>query len=91
MFDFSLAELGVVGVVALLVLGPEEFCELMKAVKVIVQKAKSLYRQYFEEITDSVSNDNVVEMIIDMDGNLQKRYDQTKIMPYVKQKSNVKE
>lgn len=87
MFDFSLAELGVVGMVALLVLGPQEFCELIKGVKVLTKKVRSLYYEYLEDINESVSNDNIVDVIIDMDGNLQKRYDHKKIMPY---RSNVK-
>lgn len=90
MFDFSLAELGVVGIVALLILGPQEFCDLIKAVKILIHKAKSLYKESFWDIEESISNDNVIDMIVDMDGNLQKRYDEKKIMPYVK-KSKVNE
>jgi Sec-independent protein translocase protein TatA len=85
MFDFSLSELGVVGLVALIVLGPKEMIELIKSARKIKSSITEYFaesKKYLDEILEE--EENIVDVIIDMDGNYQKTYKLNKIKPDIK-------
>ncbi len=89
MFDFSLPELGLVGLVALLVLGPKDMVIFLKSVSQVFGKVKGYYNDYVKYLNDAINEveaeKNVVDMIVDMDGNMQRVYDLNKIMPQIKE------
>lgn len=85
MFDFSLAELGVVGVVSIALFGPREIISLFRNIRDLKGKLIDLYnhsKDYLNNILDE--EQNVVDVIVDMDGNLQKTYDLSQIKPQIK-------
>ena len=85
MFDFSLSELGVVGIVALIALGPKEMMNVLKAIREIKNKITSYFsesKSYVNKVLDE--EQNVVDVIIDMDGNYQKVYKLDILKPKIK-------
>lgn len=84
MFDFSLGELGIVGVVAIAVFGPREIINLMRNIRDLKNKAAELYRNssnYLNQVLEE--EQNVVDVIIDMNGQVQKTYDLSHIKPKI--------
>lgn len=92
MFDFSLPELGLVGIVALLVLGPKDMVIFLKSVSQAFGKVKGYYNDYVKYLNDAINEveaeKNVVDMIMDMDGNMQRVYDLNKIMLQIKEEKD---
>ena len=88
MLDFSLAELGVVGLVALLLLGPEDLAGILKAIKTLKSKIKDFFTDRFPEVTEAIYNDKVIDLMVDSDGNLQKMYDNKKLESSRKQEKS---
>ena len=100
MFDFSFSELIIVGVVGLLVIGPDELPSIIKNVRKIIAKVKLLSREFTSAITegeefgdlkkeaDKINQD--LKTIIDLEGNEQPTYDISDVMPEVRtgEKSN---
>lgn len=89
MFDFSLPELGLVGIIALLVLGPKDMVIFLKSISQAISKVKDYYCDYVQYLNSAINEveaeKNVVDVIIDMDGNHQRVYDLSKIMPQIKE------
>jgi sec-independent protein translocase protein TatB len=84
MFDFSLAEFGVVGIVALIFLGPKDLLEIIKSLQKINTTVKDYFNQYVSYLNKSVlEEENIVDVIQDLDGNMQKVYNLKKIMPEI--------
>ncbi len=88
MFDFSLPELGLVGLIALLVLGPKDMVIFLKSISQVISKIKDYYNDYVKYLNAAINEveaeKNVVDVIIDMDGNHQRVYDLSKVMPQIK-------
>ncbi len=88
MFDFSLPELGLVGLIALLVLGPKDMVFFLKSISQVISKIKDYYNDYVKYLNAAINEveaeKNVVDVIVDMDGNHQRVYDLSKIMPQIK-------
>jgi Sec-independent protein translocase protein TatA len=83
MFDFSLAELGVVGVIALLVLGPAEMLQLLRYLRKMTAAAKREYEKCFASLQEELGDDDLVKIIFDEDGKPQRAYDLEKIKPII--------
>lgn len=93
MFDFSLSELSLVMVVALILIGPEELPNIIRAVRNASRKSRSIFKEFtnsimeIEEIgglKDEVKKLNEdIKRIVDLDGNLQETYDISDIMPEI--------
>lgn len=93
MFDLSFAETLVIIVIGLLVLGPKELPQVVKAVRTASAKIKELGNQLvstlddIEQVSDikkeveQVNQD--IQKIVDLDGNLQQTYDLSDVMPEV--------
>jgi len=88
MFDFSLGELGIVGLIALLVLGPKDMIIFIKNIRDFFSKIRAYYDQYVKYLNAAIEEveeeKNIVDFIMDQDGNYQKTYDLSKIMPQIK-------
>jgi Sec-independent protein translocase protein TatA len=89
MFDFSLAEFGLVGLVALLVLGPKDMVVFMRSASGMVSDLKKNFEKYAQYLKDAMNEvegeTNIVDVIIDEEGNSQRVYDLSKIMPAIKE------
>lgn len=83
MFDISFAELLVVLLVGLLVLGPKDMLKSAKAMKRVWRDIKSYYTEFVEYLSRELDNDDFVKIIYDQDGNPQKVYDIEKLKPYL--------
>lgn len=86
MLGLSLGEVLLIMLVGFLVLGPAEMTRLVSELRGFINKVQQWYHQYYGTITDSLPNSEqeIVKYIIDMDGNVQRTYDLTKIMPDLK-------
>ena len=85
MFDLSWAEISIVALVGLLVLGPKEFAAIVRNCRKIIGKIKNIGQEFTDAITDmdevkdlkkeagKVNED--INMIVDLEGKLQKTYD----------------
>lgn len=93
MFDISLTEIIMVCIASLTTLGVKGSVEMLGKIKKFfanIQKSARDYLSYLDG-TDSEGpdlGDNILESIVDMDGNLQKRYDLSKIIPEIKKSKN---
>lgn len=87
MFDFSFPELGIVGLIALLVLGPKDMVLFLKSIAQFASKLKEYCAEYTQYINSAVNEieaeTKIVDMIVDEEGNMQKVYDLSKIMPEI--------
>lgn len=93
MFDLSWAEMAVIVVVGLLVLGPDELPGVVRACRKVVLKVRQMGKQVtsvLDEI-ESVSdlkkevqkvNDDI-QKIVDLDGNMQEIHDISEVMPEI--------
>jgi Sec-independent protein translocase protein TatA len=88
MFDFSLAELGIIGVVALMVLGPAEMLQLLKYARKFTAAAKREYEKYFTELQDAVGETDLITIVFDDEGNPQRAYDLEKLKPVIRGKED---
>lgn len=86
MLDFSLAEFGVVGLVAFILLGRKDFLELLKAIKFFKNKIKNYYNCYFADYNEIIVNEKVVDFMLDKEGKVQKMYDNEEITRALKKK-----
>jgi sec-independent protein translocase protein TatB len=87
MFDLSFAELAVIGVVAFVVVGPEELPTVLRSVRKGITYVKGLAGELTAAIDDAVKESDIdlkseakrindeVRHIVDMDGKLQRTYD----------------
>ena len=86
MLDFSLAELGIVGLVAFILLGQKDFLELLKALKSLKNKFKNYYNCYLADYNEIIVNEKVVDFMLDKKGKVQKMYDNEEISNTLKKK-----
>lgn len=73
MFDISLAELGVVGIVAIVVFGPQECLKALKYMRYIGIKCKKIISNYMYPIQEELRH--VKDHLIDLEGEIQPTYD----------------
>ena len=93
MFDFSWSELMVVGVVGLIVLGPEELPVVIRSCKKILTQIKQVSKEFTDSIMeiDEVKDlkeeakklNEDIQTIVDLDGKVQRTYDISDIMPEI--------
>ncbi|AIF80888.1 hypothetical protein I862_01625 [endosymbiont of Acanthamoeba sp. UWC8] len=97
MLGFSFGELVVVSVVALLALKPKELKALVRSWRKLSSQIQQYYQNYlsyfneaFKEESESEAEDesDIVNYILDLDGNIQKTYDLSKIMPDLKRNAD---
>jgi Sec-independent protein translocase protein TatA len=84
MFDFSLAELGVVGIIALLALGPDEMVKILSFLKKTTDRLKREVRKQMDMAREATGENDLVKIIFDENGSPQKAYDMDKIKPLLK-------
>lgn len=88
MFDFSFSELGLVGLIALLVLGPKDMVLFIRSIRAFFSQIQDHYKKYINYLNAAINEveeeTKLVDMIIDQDGKYQKVYDISKIMPDIK-------
>lgn len=84
MFDFSLPELGVVCVVALIALGPDEMVRIVKFCRDTTAHLRQIFAKYMDEINEVTGVDDLVKVVFDDDGNPHKAYNLDKIKPRLK-------
>jgi Sec-independent protein translocase protein TatA len=87
MLDFSLAEFGIVGLVAFILLGREDFLELLRATKLLKNKMKNYFNCYFADYNEIIVNEKVVDFMLDKEGKVQKMYDTKEIADLLKNKT----
>jgi sec-independent protein translocase protein TatB len=93
MFDFSFSELLVVGVVGLVVLGPEELPVIIRNCKKIITQVKEVGKEFTDSIMEMDELKDLkeearklnedIKTIVDLDGNVQRTYDISDIMPEI--------
>lgn len=98
MFEFSMPEMLVVALVALLVVGPKELPGVIRNCKKIIDKIRNTAKEFSDSITqmDEIQdlkseakklNDDL-KVIIDLEGNKQPTYDISDLMNEKKPKNN---
>ena len=80
MFDFSLAELGIVGLIALFVLGPKDMLALLKVCRDFFSSLKKHYLDYTYYLNEALDDLDDKKKIVDLEGKLQKTYDIPKLV-----------
>jgi sec-independent protein translocase protein TatB len=93
MFDLSWSELMVVGVVGLVVIGPEELPAIVRNCKKIMAQIKQVSKEFTDSITEMDEFKDLkeeakklnedIKTIVDLDGNVQRTYDISDIMPEI--------
>ena len=84
MFDFSLAEFGVVSIISLIVLGPQELIKLIKTIKKVITPIKKIYKKYLTEITSHLNEEELEETVFDPKGKAYKAYNLKKVNSIIK-------
>lgn len=84
MLNFSFAELSLVAIIAILLLGTEDIITIIKGFKRLRKKIKSYLDEHFSEFNDLINTDEVENLMVDEDGKLQKMYDNSKIASLTK-------
>lgn len=100
MFDLSFAELFFVIVIALLVIGPEDLPKVVRGIRSLVRKMKSLSHELlaaFDQVDEiktlkeeSEKINQEIRHIVDLDGNIQEAYDVDELEDTSKQKRKPK-
>ena len=98
MFDLSFAEITIVAIIALLVIGPKDLPKAISFIKKITAKVKNLTNEFtssisdIDEISDLKEEANKInkdlKTIIDLDGNEQPTYDLSEIIDEIDNKKN---
>ena len=91
MFEFSLTELSLIMVVALVLIGPEELPGVVRGFVNLSRKLRSTVKEFTNSIIEMDEIDSLkkevkklnddIKTIVDMEGNLQETYDISDIMP----------
>lgn len=88
MFDLSFSEIGLVGVIALMLLGPKEMIVFIKSIRDFFASIRQYYKSYLNYLNKAINEveeeTKLVDVILDQDGNYQKVYDLSKVMPQIK-------
>lgn len=88
MFDISMGEISLAALVAFVVLGPKDMLKAYHHIKLIVVNIKKEIEKYIHSITHSIDDEDVVQVVLDDDGNPQKAYNLDKIMQKLKTEIN---
>lgn len=93
MFGFSLGEFIIVSAIALLLFTPHELVGIVKSLKRFFAQIEEYYKAYLEYFNRTFNDlsseeDEIVNHILDLEGNLQKTYDLSKIMPHIDHKKD---
>jgi len=72
MFDISFSELGIIGIIAILVFGPKECANAFRYVKYIVVQLKNFISQYTNPLEEEIRN--IKGHLVDLDGEIQPTY-----------------
>lgn len=93
MFEFSLSELSVVMLVALLLIGPEELPGLIRTIRNFSRKSQQMLKEFTNSIMEMDEIDglkqevkklnNDIKQIVDAEGNLHEAYDISDILPEI--------
>ncbi len=85
MFDFSWAEIVVVALVGLVVIGPSDLPKVIRFIKKTISKVKNVSREFTKSILDEGEINSLkkeaeevnqdLKQIVDLEGNLQDTYD----------------
>jgi len=76
MFDFAWSELALIGVVALVVIGPKDLPRVMKNVAFWVRKARSIAREFQNNIEDMVRDAELDDVKRDLDAATRFNFDE---------------
>jgi len=93
MFDFSISEFSLVAVAALILIGPEELPGVIRAVRNISRKSRSIFKEFTDSIMEMEDagairdefrkiNEDIKKITGD-DGNIYEAYDVSDIMPEI--------
>jgi Sec-independent protein translocase protein TatA len=83
--EFAFSELCLVFLIALMVLGPKEALEFVKAIRKGISEVKLYYKKYTDHLNAILSeSENVIDVMIDENGQIQKMYNLDKIKPDIK-------
>ena len=88
MFNISLSELGVAGVIAILILGPKEFKNVIRYLKYFIAKLKNYVSHYISPIDHEL--ESFKKHIIDLDGKEQETYDISDIIKKVPHEKRIR-
>jgi Sec-independent protein translocase protein TatA len=93
MFDISFFEILIVAIASFTFLGVKDTLAALKSIKKFIANIRSSFDEYIKFLDEETKSepdlgDNILEEIVDLDGNLQKRYDLSKIMPEIKKAKN---
>jgi Sec-independent protein translocase protein TatA len=84
MFDISFGEFSLIGLVALLVLGPTEMLKVYKSIKKFVSSIKKSIEKQLKGITHDAEDEDLIDITIDDQGVPQKAYKLDKILEKLK-------
>lgn len=89
MFDVSISEILLIGVVSCSILGVKDTVKVIKKIKSVAFEVKFLIEEYLNSIDKEVKkesdqNEELVNMIVDLNGDLQESYDISKIIPEIR-------
>lgn len=85
MFDVSFAELGLVGLIGLLLLGPKDMLQAIKYIKTFLSSLREKYDEYIKYFNETMAEEEpIVKIVFDEEGNPQKAYDINRIKPFLK-------
>lgn len=76
MFDFAWSELALIGVVALVVIGPKDLPRVMKNVAFWVRKARSIAREFQNSLDDMVRDAELDDVKRDLDAATRFNFDE---------------
>lgn len=76
MFDFAWSELALIGVVALVVIGPKDLPRVMKNVAFWVRKARSIAREFQNSLEDMVHDAELDDVKRDLDAATRFNFDE---------------
>jgi len=76
MFDFAWSELALIGVVALVVIGPKDLPRVMKNVAFWVRKARSIAREFQNSLEDMVRDAELDDVKRDLDAATRFNFDE---------------
>jgi sec-independent protein translocase protein TatB len=91
MFEFSFAEMSLIMLVALLLIGPEELPGIIRNIRNFKKKSQRMLKEVTNSLLDVEDADSLknefnklnddIKKIVDLEGNLQETYDISDIIP----------
>ena len=85
MFDISFSELGLVGLIGILLLGPKDMLQALKYIKTFLSSLREKYDEYVKYFNEALTEEEpIVKTVFDEEGNPQQTYDINRIKPFLK-------